>query len=458
MVEYSVAIIDDEESIRRGVTLGLKKDYTVMSFPTAELALEKMEHVQPDLVLLDIGLPGMNGLEALVKIKAIDPEILVIMITAYEEIETVISAMKQGAYDYIIKPLHMDSIRKRVNNALETIQLRKEIQALREDHIRENMPCIVGESDAIQDVIQFVEKFGKSPDTPILITGESGTGKELIARAVHNKSPNFRGPFVALNCASIPKELIESELFGYEKGAFSGAAPGGKKGLIEQAAEGTLFLDEIGDMSLEAQAKLLRFMEDGRYFRLGGTKEQHAKVRVVSATNRDIQELIDENLFRLDLYYRIGVIKIEVPSLSERKGDIIPMARYFLSEFNQKFKKTFTDIEPDARKALINHRWAGNVRELRNLIERGVLIGTGQELKLEDLGIVNTGPGETGVELALGSKFPDLPRDGIDLEALEKHFLKAAVKRSEGNDKKAAELLGMSYYTFRYRKKKLDES
>ncbi|MGD9076436.1 MAG: sigma-54 dependent transcriptional regulator, partial [Desulfobacteraceae bacterium] len=275
MISYSIYVVDDENTIREGVTMALEANYQVEAFATAETAIDAMKDRPPDLVLLDIGLPGMDGIEALGKIKDFYPDVVIIMITAYEDINTVISAMKLGAYDYVVKPLHMDALEVPVRNALETIRLRKEVQTLQEEYLKENLPCIVGESSAIQDVMGFIGMVAKSPDTPILLIGETGTGKELIAHAIHYRSPNFKGPFMTVNCAAIPKDLIESELFGYEKGAFSGARASGKKGLIEEAANGTLFLDEVGDLSFEAQAKLLRFLEAGEFYRVGSTKRLH---------------------------------------------------------------------------------------------------------------------------------------------------------------------------------------
>jgi len=291
MIPYSIYIVDDERTIREGITMTLETEYQVKAFPTAETAIDVIKSYPPDLVLLDIGLPGMNGIEALRKIKGLYPTLLVIMITAYEDIDTVISAMKLGAYDYVVKPIHMDGLEVTIRNALETISLRKEVQILQEKYLKENLPCFIAESNAIQDVMDFIGMVAKSPDTPILIFGETGTGKELIASAIHYRSPNFKNPLVTVNCASIPRDLVESELFGYEKGAFSGASPSGKKGLIEEAANGTLFLDEVGDLSLEAQAKLLRFLEDGEYYRVGSTKKLQIHTRVVSATNKKSGEL-----------------------------------------------------------------------------------------------------------------------------------------------------------------------
>jgi two-component system response regulator AtoC len=458
MISYTIYLVDDEPSIRQGVAFGFKDQYHVESFSSAEDAIDAIRGLRPDLVLLDIGLPGMSGIEALREIKGIEPDMLVIMITAYEDINTVISTMKLGAYDYVIKPIHMDSLRVCVKNALETIKLRKEIQVLQENYIRENLPCFVGESNAIQDVIQFTNKVAKSPDTPILILGESGTGKELIASAIHYKSPNFKGPFVTLNCAALPEELIESELFGYEKGAFSGASAAGKIGLIEEASNGTLFLDEVGDLSLSAQARLLRFIELGEYYRVGGTKKLRIRTRIVSATNKDLEDMIEKGLFRLDLYYRLGVIKLEIPSLNNRRDDIIPIAKYFLMEFSKKQGKSFSGFSGQAEEFLMNHHWRGNIRELRNLIERAVLVGDGPDLTLQDLGLEKIYKGGNGFFSKRNNNdgFPPLSEKGIDLNALEEHYITEALKKAEGNDAKAAKYLNMSYYSFRYRRKKIN--
>jgi DNA-binding NtrC family response regulator len=352
MIQYCVYIVDDEETIREGVTMALEAVYQVKAFRTGEAAIYAMRENTPDLVLLDIGLPGMDGIEALRKIREFHPDVLVIMITAYEDVDTVVAAMKLGAYDYVVKPLHMDILEVAVQNALETIKLRKEVQDLQERYLQESLPCIVGESSAIQDVMEFISAVAKSPDTPLLLIGETGTGKDLIAHAIHYRSPHFKGPFMTVNCAAIPKDLTESELFGYEKGAFSGAKTSGKKGLIEEAAGGTLFLDEVADLSFEAQAKLLRFLETGEYYRVGSTKKRQIQTRVVSATNKDLDTLIKENLFRRDLYFRLGIIKVHIPSLNERRDDIIPLAKHFLLAFGDKFGKTFAGISQEAENAL----------------------------------------------------------------------------------------------------------
>lgn len=458
MVPYSIYIVDDEETIRHGLTLSLESDYKVASFSRADIVIDAIKTDPPDLVLLDIGLPDINGIEALKKIKDLCPDVLVIMITAYEDTNTVVSAMKLGAYDYIVKPIQMDNLEITIRNALETIRLKKEVKTLQEKYLKENLPCFIGESKAISDVMQFVESVAKSPDTPILILGESGTGKELIAGAIHYRSPNFKGPLIIVNCASIPKDLIESELFGYEKGAFSGASTSGKKGLVEQAENGTLFLDEIGDLSLEAQAKLLRFLESGEFYRVGGSQKTNIKTRIVSATNKKIKKMIDEGLFRKDLYFRIGVITIKIPSLNKRSEDILPIAEYFLVEFSKKFGKSFTGFSPKAAGLLQSFQWQGNVRELKNQVERAALIAKGPELTIKDLGIELSGSPEN-LDMGAYQKGNLIPTEGVDLisilNEIEKRYVDEALHKSKNNETQAARMLHLKSTTFRYRRQRL---
>jgi DNA-binding NtrC family response regulator len=460
MTSYSIYIVDDEAVARNGLKLALKKkNYDVAAFESAESALKAIDESPPDLVLLDIGLPGMSGVEALEIIKKHHPEVIIVMITAYEDVQTVVSAMKNGAYEYVVKPIQMDTLLVILRNAFETIAMRKEIQALHEKYLKENLPRFIGESNAIQDVMELVAKVARSPDTPVLIQGETGTGKELIAKAIHYKSPNFKGPMVALNCAAVPRELIESELFGYEKGAFTGAEKSGKTGLVEEAADGTLFLDEIGDLSREAQAKLLRFLEEGEYYRVGGTKRRTVKTRLISATNKDLLRLVEKGAFRLDLYHRFAVVKLEVPSLCQRPDDIIPMAKQFLVEFSQKFEKSFSAISPEVQAALKQYEWPGNVRELKNLIERGVLLSEGPELTLDDLGLKENNGRNNADWPDNGHHLPQLSPAGIDftaiIEDIEKTYFEAALDLTGGNESKAALLLNLTRDKFRYRRNKL---
>ena len=460
MIDYTIYVIDDEEIIRTGIASELEDDYKVHSFETAEDALDRFWEQTPDLILLDIGLPGMNGTQALREFKNAKQDVLVIMITAYEDINLVIDCMKNGAYDYIVKPIHMEALEVNITNALETIRLRKEIEKLQEQQIRENLPCFIGESQAIHDIMEYIEMVAKSPDTPILIMGDTGTGKELIAATIHHKSPNFKGPLVTVNCAAIPKELLESELFGYEKGAFSGANPSGKRGLIEAADGGTLFLDEVGDLDLDAQAKLLRFMESGEFYKVGSEIKRIIKTRVVSATNKNLDEMIHKNTFRKDLYFRLGVIKINVPSLDERSEDTILLAMYFLQIFNDKFGKKITCISDKAIELLKLYIWSGNVRELKNMMERAVLTAQGNHLTETDLGLDKIERGRV-MESIDDTRFPPLPPTGVDLteirNSLDKFYFTQAMKMAKGNETRAAKLLNIKHHTFRYQFKKITD-
>ncbi|MDD2603764.1 MAG: sigma-54 dependent transcriptional regulator [Desulfobacterales bacterium] len=445
-----ILVIDDESLIGEAIAAALEDGYQVVAFEAAEPALAALGRMAPDLVLLDIGLPGMGGLEALARIRRHDANLPVVMITADRDISTVVAAVKQGAWDYITKPLKMDALTRAIDNALATVRLRRDVQALQARYLEEHIPCFIGESDTIQAVMAFVGRVAQSPDTPVLILGETGTGKELIAGAIHYQSPNFKGPFTAVNCAAIPTELIESELFGYEKGAFSGAAQT-KPGLIEAAAGGTLFLDEIGDLNAAAQAKLLRFLETGEFYRVGGTQRHTIRTRVVSATNQDLDALMADGRFRRDLYFRLGVIRVTVPALNARSGDILPLARHFIEVFNQKFGKWVRDLGPGAVQALEGHAWTGNVRELRNVIERAVLLAEGEHIEVDMLGLTPPTALETG--------FAPLPDEGMDLAAalaaMERFYIHEALRRTDGNESRAARLLGLNHHTFRYQRKKL---
>ena len=459
MISFTIFVVDDEQVVREGISGVLRKYYRVEAFISAEAAIDSMSSNPPDMVLLDVGLPGMSGIQALKKIKQRHPDTIVIMITAFEDVSTVVAAMKLGAHDYVVKPVQMDALLLTVRNALDAVSMRKEIQALHEKCLKENLPCFIGESNAIQDVMGIVKKAAQSTDTPILIQGETGTGKELIARAIHYRSPHFKGPMIAVNCASIPKELIESELFGYEKGAFSGANPAGKAGLVEAANKGTLFLDEIGDMSLEAQAKLLRFLEDGEFYKVGGTRKQKIRTRVVSAPNKDLFQMIQEKRFRPDLYHRISFVKIVVPCLNQRRDDILPIAKHFLVEFSQKLNKNFTGIAPQAESILKAFEWKGNVRELKNVIEKGVLLEEGPELMLQSLELETLRQHEDFIKFENGTKVPPLAPSGADfpsvINSIAKYYFDQALKMTNGNECKAAKLLHLSRDRFRYRRKKL---
>lgn len=458
MITYSIALVDDESVIRDSLALILEDTYDLKTYESAESFLESMESYVPDIILMDIGLPRMSGIEALEKVMQFNGEIPVIMITAYEDINMVIRSMKIGAFDFILKPINPDILELTIKKAISSIALVKEVRILQEKFLKENHPCFIGESEQIENVMDFINMVAKSPDTPIMILGQTGTGKELIAKAIHARSPVFQGPFIPLNCSAFPEDLLESELFGYEPGAFSGAGRQGKKGVIEEADGGTLFLDEVADLSAAGQAKLLRFLESGEFYKVGGTKRYTVKTRVVSATNKDIEQLVVDEKFRKDLYFRLCVVKANVPSLNERKEDILPLAKHFLLEFNTKFSKTIHRISPEAESILISHDFSGNVRELKNMIERAVLVNQGTELQPEDLSLASfeTSPKKTSLA---ETPAHTLGPDGLDLGQLltdmEKDYMEQALILSRGNESKAARLLKMNHHTFRYRYKKI---
>jgi DNA-binding NtrC family response regulator len=462
MIRYAISIVDDEETIRDSLELTLSEEYDISCFADAESFLTELEKTAPDLVLMDIGLPAMNGIDALNIIKKKTPNLPVIMITAFEDINMVIRSMKTGAFDFIVKPLNLDILELTIKKAVASIALRKEVKILQEKYLKDNQPCFIGESKNIEDVMDFINMVAKSPDTPIMIMGETGTGKELIAKAIHARSPVFQGPFIAVNCAAFPDELIESELFGYDEGAFSGARKQGKKGFIEEADNGTLFLDEVSDLSRAGQAKLLRFLESGEFYKVGSTTKHKVNVRLVSATNKDLEELIAQDRFRKDLFFRLCVVKAKIPSLNERKDDILPLAKYFLYEFNKKFQKNLENISKKAQSLLLTHKFTGNVRELKNIIERACLIAKSDTLTREDLGLqpVPSDVPPPGPD-NLKAQSVDIPDQGIDLGQLLKHiekkYMAHALRLTQKNESKAARLLKMNHHTFRYKWKKLNK-
>lgn len=459
MIRYAIAIVDDEETIRDSLDLVMGDEYTLYLYGDAESFLADMSEKKPDVVLMDIGLPVMNGIQALETLKAKTPNTPVIMITAYEDVQMAIRSMKAGAFDFILKPINPDILELTVQKAIGSIALVKEVQMLQEKFLRENEPCFIGESKNIENIMDFINLVSKSPDTPIMILGETGTGKELIAKAIHARSPVFRGPFVAVNCSAFPEELIESELFGYEPGAFSGARLQGKKGFLEEADQGTLFLDEVADLSPAGQAKLLRFLENGEFYKVGGTRKYTVRTRVVSATNKDLDALVEQEKFRKDLYFRLCVVKANIPSLNQRPDDIIPLAKHFLHEFNLKFGKELKGFSARTISFLSSHHYTGNVRELKNIIERSVLVSKGQMISLEEMGLFSGQTEERILEKAPALGPGELPQEGVHLadllSGIEKQYMAQALKRSKGNESQAARLLNMNHHTFRYRWKKL---
>lgn len=453
MKRVRVLVVDDEHLIRWSLEQNLKKQgYDVTSAGSGEDALRLVREEQPDLVLLDIQLPGISGMDVLEKIKEFDDEIIVIMVTAHGGLETAVNAMRVGAYDYINKPFNLDEIAVIVKKALETHDLRREVARLRSEHKKSGPPQIVGTGSQMRAILDMMDKVARSDASTVLVLGESGTGKELVAKWLHYQSARAEKPFIAINCAAVPATLLESELFGHEKGAFTDAKVT-KKGLFELADGGTVFLDEIGDMEMGMQAKLLRFLEDRTFRRIGGSKVFSVDVRIISATNKDLLQAIQEKLFRNDLYYRLQVIPIFLPPLRERQEDLLQIARHFIDIYNREFNKQVAGITKEAEQLLMNYDWPGNIRELKNVIERAIILGTGNQLAEDHL------PMEIAARpiahVTRSSSFI-LPPEGVDIDQVEKDLIRQALDTTDWNQSKAARKLNLGIDAFRYRMKKFE--
>ncbi len=454
MIKDKILVADDEQSMREFLDIMLKKEgYKVSLASNGEEVVKMIDNDLFDLVLLDIRMPKLDGISALKKIKAIAPETIVIMITAYASADTAIKAMKEGAYDYITKPFKVEEIKLIINNALEKKNLKKENILLKQVvRDRYHFGNIIGQSLKMVALYDLLEKVSPTK-TNILITGESGTGKELVAKAIHYNSPRKEKPFVTLNCGAIPESLIESELFGHMKGAFTDAIAT-KKGLFEVADEGTIFLDEISELPLLMQVKLLRVLQDKEFKRVGGTEDIRVDVRIISATNKDLEEAVKEKRFREDLFYRLNVIQVKLPPLRDRKEDIPILANHFLKKYSEELNKNILKISPEALQILLNYEYPGNVRELQNIIERAVALESNQELTVHNLSSYLS-------EQPLLKKGPidiEIPSEGIDLEKivedLERTLLLKALDKTKGIKKKAAELLHINFRSMRYRLEK----
>jgi two-component system response regulator PilR (NtrC family) len=445
--KYRILIVDDEESLREFLSIMLHREgYQVdTAVDGAQAAAHLRDHAY-DLVISDIKMPRMSGLELLRHIKERSPETVVLMVTAFSTTEEAVEAMKQGAYDYITKPFQNEEIRLIVKNALERRDLRQENLALKEElGKRYSFEGLIGKSKAMQDVITLIRKVSASP-VKVLITGESGTGKELVARAIHFQSDRRDQPFVPINCGAIPENLLESELFGHEKGSFTGAI-NQKQGLFETAAGGTIFLDEIGELPQMMQVKLLRVLQENEFRRVGGTRAILADVRIIAATNRHLEEAVSNGTFREDLYYRFNVIRIALPPLRSRREDIPMLIDWFWERFTG---LKGVQVAEDAMRRLIDYHWPGNIRELENVIERATVLGHEGKITLDCL------PPNllTGVVGGV-SPLTDIPDAGMDLDAylgeIEKEILLKALARTNGVRKAAAELLGITFRSIRYR-------
>lgn len=449
----TILVVDDEQLIRWSLADRLSQEgYRILEAETAEQALDRSRD-GVDLVLLDYRLPDSDGLTVLRRIKETDPDILVILLTAFSSVDTAVEAMKAGAYHYANKPFNLDEVALLVEKALETTQLRREVRALRASQAQPySIDRIVGESPAIRQLKGVLQKVAASPASTVLLMGESGTGKDLAAKVLHYASDRAMRPFMNITASALPETLLESELFGHERGAFTDARQQ-KRGLLESADGGTVFLDEIGEMAPGLQAKLLRFLEEKTFKRVGGATDIRVDVRVIAATNRNLDEEVRQGKFREDLYYRLNVLPIVLPPLRARAEDIPRLANYFVDAYNTEFRKHVRRIAPATMKRLQAYRWPGNIRELRNAIERAMLLAEGEELTDELFALAGT----ASARLTEGI---ELPANGVDLEQLERSLVMQALERSGWNQSKAAGLLGLNRDQIRYRieKFKLERS
>jgi DNA-binding NtrC family response regulator len=443
----SVLIVEDEAKMRRLLELNLGEDgFTTYSAGDAESGLRLLRENPIDLVVTDLKLPGMNGLEFLQTIKRQNAALPVVVMTAFGTVETAVEAMKAGASDYVLKPFSLAEMRMVIRKELDVHNLREENRNLREAlGKRYAHPNIVARSAKMQEVLATVERVAPTNST-VLLGGESGVGKDLIARAIHEKSRRASGPFIKINSTAIPENLLESELFGFEKGAFTGAAAS-KPGKFELADKGTLFLDEIGDVPAATQVKLLRVLQEREFERLGGTKTIKVDVRLIAATNRDLRAALEEGTFREDLYYRLNVVPIDIAPLRERKEDIPELANLFVSRFAADSGKVVEGIAPEAMQILVNHHWPGNVRELQNIIERACALAKGSVIGAADIHLDSRAAKSTDANHFLP--------EGMTLEQWEDEMIKEALRRANGNKSQAARFLGLSRNALRYRLSKI---
>jgi DNA-binding NtrC family response regulator len=426
-----ILVVDDEPSMRTTLSILLKREgYRVSLAESGAEALPMLAPGEYDMILTDLKMEGMDGIELLRHIKAVDPQAEVLIFTAYGTIASAVEAMKLGAYDYIGKPFDEEELLLKVARALERKALVREVQALRQE--LQVQGRIVAASKEMREVLAKIDQVAPTGAT-VLIEGESGTGKELVARAIHQRSPRRDRPFIPINCSTFPETLLESELFGYEKGAFTGADKG-RKGLFEAAHTGTLFLDEIADMPLPLQGRLLRALQEGEVRRLGSTRPIRVDVRIVTATNKRVDSLVAQGTLRDDLFYRLNVVRISTPPLRERPDDIIPLAQHFLEVYKKRAQKEIAGFAPDAAQAMLAHPWPGNVRELENAVERGVILCRSSSIIAQDL--------------SLGIPLPDAATDqGITLKELERRHTLAALERHGGNQAETARELGIGRNT-----------
>lgn len=451
-MRFKILVIDDEPTLRDSLEVALKTSgYDVLTARTGEEGLELFKSDRPDLILLDHWLPGINGDEVLRRIKEEDAEIPIIIMTAQGSIEMAVNSMKLGAFDFLVKPFELDQLEDLIQRGLDRIRLKKEVEWLRtqyQDKFRSG--GIIGASPKMKEILGLAEKVAQGSETTVLIEGETGTGKELLAEYIHFLSPRCSFPFIPINCGAIPKDLFETEFFGYEKGAFTGALERGKIGKVEAAEKGTLFLDEVGELSPSAQVKVLRILEEKEYFKVGGIEKKKADVRIIAATNKDLEVEVKKGNFRDDLFFRLHVVKLSIPPLRERKEDILPLFKFFMERFNEQFKKRFIYISEEAEKRILHYPWPGNIRELKNTVERIILLENGDTVLDKHLSFLGY---KRDQEEGIAVK-PMLPTQGIILEEVEKSFILQALKMKKGNKIQAAKLLGISRSALIYRMEK----
>jgi len=454
---HSILIIDDEEYLCKNLEEALAEDgYKVFTAHTGKDGIEKAKQEFPDLILLDLKLPDTEGIDLLKRIDNFDYLPVTIMMTAHGNVEAAVKAIKEGAYDFLEKPFPVDKLKVIVKNALNTKELRNSLNtSVKVEKRKFGFHNLIGKSQSIKEIIDLIEKLVVTDPKTILITGETGTGKGLVAKILHYNGVRAEKPFLELNCASIPETLLESELFGHEAGSFTDAKKM-KKGIFEEAHGGTIFLDEIGDMSQTLQAKLVKVVEERTFRRIGGNRDITVDVRVIAATNRDLRELVRQNLFRDDLFHRLNVINFEMPSLRRRKEDIPAIVEYFLNYFNSELSKNIKIISNETMRALAHYSWPGNVRELRSTIERAVILSEGEELnpnyiQLEENDVDST----VKVENDDRKMFLEIDLDSASLTGIEDKIIKRALEINEWNQTKTSEMLGITRHTLRNKMKRM---
>ncbi len=439
-------IADDEKNMIWAMKKALENEgYKILIASNGVEAVSKVKNYEPDLVLMDLRMPQKDGMEALKEIKSFDPKIPVIMLTAHGTMESAVEAMKMGALDYISKPFDIEELKIQIRKALDIRDMKEQIELLTEELKKKTGKVIIGKSMKMKTLLDLVDRVAKS-NAAVLINGESGTGKELIANAIHYNSDRKDKPYIKVNCGAIPETLVESELFGHEKGAFTGAV-GSKPGRFERADKGTIFLDEVGELTPAIQVKLLRALQEKEIERVGGTEVIQVDSRVLAATNRDLKKMVEEGKFREDLYYRLNVIPLELPPLRERKEDIPDLIDYFLGKYCEEIGREKLEINKHALDLLVHYEWKGNIRELENVIERLVILSQGNIIYDMDL------PKEILQQDNDIQEF-NLPESGINMEEVEKSLILQALSKSENNQTKAAQLLGITRHTLIYRMEK----